>query len=277
MLGKLLKYDIKSMWKMMIPLILSVLGTTLLGTVALRIATDYQPSGNDPFSAFFMISLIMLIIMSVFALIAFSVITTIFILYRYYKNLFTDEGYLTFTLPVTPDQILLSKVINGILWSAVSLLVLGVCAGCMVVFGAGAGFIDSLRDVMHMLEYTIQTMGLSDWTIWITTGVSVVVSLIQSLLLIYLSITIGSVVAKQHKVIASIGLYLGITFGLSIVTTLIRMIPSLYFGMSSSLSYYSAGWTVHFSNWLNIALSAAIAVGSYLISRSILKNRVNLS
>ena len=172
---------------------------------------------------------------------------------------------------------MLSKVINGILWSAVSLLVLGVCAGCMVVFGAGAGFIDSLRDVMHMLEYTIQTMGLSDWTIWITTGVSVVVSLIQSLLLIYLSITIGSVVAKQHKVIASIGLYLGITFGLSIVTTLIRMIPSLYFGMSSSLSYYSAGWTVHFSNWLNIALSAAIAVGSYLISRSILKNRVNLS
>ena len=161
------------------------------------------------------------------------------------KNLFTDEGYLTFTLPVTPDQILLSKVINGILWSAVSWSLAYARAAWLISAREQASLTPFATSCM-LLEYTIQTMGLSDWTIWITTGVSVVVSLIQSLLLIYLSITIGSVVAKQHKVIASIGLYLGITFGLSIVTTLIRMIPSLYFGMSSSLSYYSAGWTVHF-------------------------------
>lgn len=44
---------------------------------------------------------------------ASSIITLIFILMRYYKNFFTDEGYLTFTLPVTPHELLWTKLISG--------------------------------------------------------------------------------------------------------------------------------------------------------------------
>ena len=38
-----------------------------------------------------------------------------FMIYRFYKRCFTDEGYLTFTLPVTNHQILLSSIINCII------------------------------------------------------------------------------------------------------------------------------------------------------------------
>lgn len=47
---------------------------------------------------------------------ASSIITLIFILMRYYKNFFTDEGYLTFTLPVTPHELLWTKLISGMIW-----------------------------------------------------------------------------------------------------------------------------------------------------------------
>ena len=97
MLGKLLKYDIKALWKMMLPLILSVLGTSVVGTIALRVIVEmsnspvnHSNSMNNPFSGLFMLSLGMLVFVAVMALIAFDVIATVFILYRYYKNLFTD-------------------------------------------------------------------------------------------------------------------------------------------------------------------------------------------
>ena len=105
MLGKLLKYDIKALWKMMLPLILSALGVSVVGTIALRIMVEMSRSSvrmENPFSGLFIASLGMIVFVAVMGLIAFGVISTVFILYRYYKNLFTDEGYLTFTLPVTP-------------------------------------------------------------------------------------------------------------------------------------------------------------------------------
>ena len=79
MLGKLLKYDIKALWKMMLPLILSVLGTSVVGTIALRVIVEmsnspvnHSNSMNNPFSGLFMLSLGMLVFVAVMALIALT-------------------------------------------------------------------------------------------------------------------------------------------------------------------------------------------------------------
>ena len=44
-------------------------------------------------------------------------VVSIYIAVRFYKNLYTDEGYLMHTLPVTPRQLLVSKLTVGSLWS----------------------------------------------------------------------------------------------------------------------------------------------------------------
>ena len=163
MLGKLLKYDIKALWKMMLPLILSALGVSVVGTIALRIMVEMSRSSvrmENPFSGLFIASLGMIVFVAVMGLIAFGVISTVFILYRYYKNLFTDEGYLTFTLPVTPHEILLSKTINGIIWSVVTTVVTVVCAAIMIVFGSGGGWQRVVEEMMDILRLILRYMGL---------------------------------------------------------------------------------------------------------------------
>ena len=95
--------------------------------------------------------------------------------------------------------------------------------------------------------------------------------------MLYLSITIGSTVARRHKVLASVGVFFGIQFVLSIVTTLIGRIPSMYLAASVSADALSSSWTVHLTAGINLIIQAAVAVGSYLICHAILNRRLNLS
>ena len=48
------------------------------------------------------------------ASIAAMTLTLIFCIIRFFKNMFGGEGYLTLTLPVTPGQHLLSKLIGSV-------------------------------------------------------------------------------------------------------------------------------------------------------------------
>ena len=56
----------------------------------------------------------------VLAIAAGSIAVTVCVAVRYYKNVYTDEGYLTNTLPVTARQIVISKLSVGILWSIIT-------------------------------------------------------------------------------------------------------------------------------------------------------------
>ena len=53
------------------------------------------------------------------------------IVVRYYKSLYTDEGYLTLTLPATRGQLLFSKAFAACVWSILDLAI--VIAGLAIV------------------------------------------------------------------------------------------------------------------------------------------------
>ena len=50
--------------------------------------------------------------------------TQLFISVRFYQSLFSDEGYLAFTLPVTPGQHLLARTLVGGLWALIDTVIL---------------------------------------------------------------------------------------------------------------------------------------------------------
>ena len=102
MLGKLFKYDMKQISRIMLPLVLLTFGTTLFGTAALKTVNEVVvPLESGVAQNVLLSSLYMVFGISVFVLCAFAVMAILFTVARFYKNLFTDEGYLTFTLPVT--------------------------------------------------------------------------------------------------------------------------------------------------------------------------------
>ena len=55
-----------------------------------------------------------------------AIFTYIYSGYHFHKNVFTDQGYLTNTLPVTPSQLLLSKELAALLWLLIDVVVISI-------------------------------------------------------------------------------------------------------------------------------------------------------
>ena len=131
MLGKLFKYDMRAGAKLMVPASLFVIATTLFGTLALRFScqgVNAFPKGSvaaDLFNA----ATAMVFGMSVVALIFYAVASFIMVLVHYYRNLFTDEGYLTTSSLIT------SKMLASVLWIAVAAVITMGCVLVYVTFG----------------------------------------------------------------------------------------------------------------------------------------------
>ena len=60
------------------------------------------------------------IVTTVIVVSGYLIASSILPIVRFYKNFFTDEGYLTFTLPVKRSTLLLSKLTSGIIWMLAS-------------------------------------------------------------------------------------------------------------------------------------------------------------
>lgn len=118
MIGRVLKYDIKSVGKLLFP----AYGITLLLCGFTRLMV-FLEKYSQIFAVFGMLT-------NVFALIAVvgSVALSIFIcIRRFYVHLFKEQGYLTNMLPVKIETQLLSKFITSLLFSV-----------CAAVFALGS-------------------------------------------------------------------------------------------------------------------------------------------
>jgi hypothetical protein len=115
MLGKLLKYEWKATARYFVFLYAAVLGMALLNKFFWFIESENV-----------VLNVLRGIITAVFVLliIASFVFSFVIIIYRFYKNLLSDEGYLSFTLPVSVSKHIISKMLIGALWSFLTVIVL---------------------------------------------------------------------------------------------------------------------------------------------------------
>ena len=132
MLTKLLEHEWKSNWK--VPTIL--IGILLL-LALLTGSTFVVPVWEDNMLALGM--LIVFIWMTFYlGMFGVSLGISIYLAVRFYKSMYTDEGYLTHTLPVTARQLLLAKGIHMAIWNCLTTLAIVVsfmiCGGMILLF-----------------------------------------------------------------------------------------------------------------------------------------------
>ena len=109
MLRKLLKYEFKAAGRTFVP----IYGALILVALVNRLFR----MGNIDLG----FGLTTLILTGLF--IALGVLTLIVTIQRFSKNLLGDEGYLMFTLPVKPSQLISSKLIATVVWGILSSIV----------------------------------------------------------------------------------------------------------------------------------------------------------
>ena len=112
MLAKLLKYDFKAMFKIFLPL----WGVLLVVSGINRLISGSPLAEGGGMGIFTSL----LGVMYVLLIMAVMVVTTVIIIARFYQGLLKDEGYLMFTIPVKPWQLLASKLISAMVISIIS-------------------------------------------------------------------------------------------------------------------------------------------------------------
>lgn len=116
MLGKLIKHELKAMARFFLPLFLIALALTPITRLTVRF---------DNFEGIFKSIPAFIIAAYVISLIAIMVTVFILVIYRFYKSMVSEEGYLTHTLPVTTEQLIISKMIASFVWTLASIAVVG--------------------------------------------------------------------------------------------------------------------------------------------------------
>ncbi len=136
MLGKLLKYEIKDTARI-IPFFYII--TALVAAMVLI-------SKKLGLGWFKTTSSVLLILVGI----AVVIVTFVVVVLRFYKNLYSNEGYLMFTLPVKPQQLLLSKTIVAFTWIVISMLIfVGALLVSLYGFGVEFNFIDNIMSELE--------------------------------------------------------------------------------------------------------------------------------
>ena len=287
MLKKLLKYDLNAIWKLWVALSIAVVGMSLITSLIVRSTIELSMIDENSFgmvisalSAGFMVFGLVMVWSGIL------LITPIMCYIRYYKNFFSDEGYLTFTLPVRRRDLYLSKVANIFIFNVGNVLVtIAAVLIMMLVIPPAEG-----SSVINFAAYeavgdllTIIWDGIGAWTL-VYSLLFILFLAVLSLCeigMIHLCITVGATVAKKHKVLAGVGIYFGSTFILSSVSQVISM-----FGMESLVGFvYLLETDVDIMMHLPllavfllfIVMAATVALILHLVTLDTIERKLNLA
>lgn len=201
MLGKLIKHEFRALSRFLLPLHILLLIVCVCGRFMFQASTIMElPNVLVIISLIFFISLLIVV----------PCITSILIVVRYYKNLYTDEGYLTLTLPATRGQLLFSKGFAACIWSLLDFAI--VIAGCAIVIIIPQVTKNSATILMELENALEMSPALFFWS---TVGLSVI-GCLGNVALYYFSVSIGQLLSS-HRVIGAVIAYFAISSIVSIL------------------------------------------------------------
>lgn len=267
MFTKLLKHEWRATWGTLGILCLVSLGAGLLGGLTMHYliwASTVQEMSHD---LIIMLN-VLAMVAAVIAVAAAGVAALFLLIGRFYKSRFTDEGYLTFTLPVNVHQNLLSSMVNSAIGMVIMFIVIfaAVMLWLFIGFSALEGFTEALRDVLPRFwaEFCEEfgKVRLSNVVLFLTNALF---GGICELVVLMLSVTIGSIAAKKHKVLAAVGVYYGIHVAMSIGSAI----------LSIQVAASDLGGRAFFC--YTLLITAAIAVAGYFLMYWLMDKKLNLN
>ena len=244
MLSKLLKYELKATARTFLPLFGALLGLACINKL-LGLPLPSQWSAPKAIT----LTLYGCMIAAVF------VMTFVVTIQRFYKSLLSEEGYLMFTLPVKPWMHIVTKLLISALWIVTSMVT--------VMFSIAILAFEKLSDPENWRKLGELAASFyaheGAWALTIEFVLLFVISLFANNLMVYASIAVGHLV-NDHKLLASIGAY----FGLSTVSQILFMALS-FIPMQAGITPFSRG--LFFGNMQVNSLDAAATTTAGFISQ----------
>ena len=251
MVGKLIKHELWALFRIILFVGIGAIVVALLGRIIY--AADSESIYGVLFSLLAVYAAGIGLVMAFFASVA-----------QFSRSFFTGEGYMTFSLPATPSQILIAKLVSafvamfyGLLVTAISILIF--------LSGIEPEYLEAFRVVFGELWDIVTNYLASEPLLIFELVLLAIVSLPLSLLFFYLVISVGQLFTGGRK---------GLTFVIAIAAIILVSILNSY--AFQPLLDLCLELDKHFYLWVEILVYAALDVGMFFAIRYILTHKVNL-
>lgn len=219
------------------------------------------------------------------ALVICAAASGVLLMVRYYQSRFTDQGYLTFTLPVNVHQNFLAAFVNNLIWTVLT----GICVvlafvlvGIAVTNAIGP---EALQEVKQTFAFILGDVDEEIWEIVkpLIPGyvIQALVSWLYAIILPMTCLTVGATMAKKHKILAAIGIYYLISMATSMLQNALTMTMSeeVFYDVELSLENGAAAAQDLLQQILltTLPVQLVLLVGCYILSTQIMKKRLNLN
>lgn len=284
MLGKLLKYEWKGLCSPFLILLVVLGGTTAL-TCGVILTID--PRYDETIAWYSMMALILSIFLYYFGLIGCTLGTMLIIAVRFYKTCYTDQGYLTHTLPVSARQILNAKIIASVLIYLLMLVAIVVTIFIIIqvaiyhIFSLIPGDYNELRrafseEFLPLLHVFEDELGISLGAYAAYLVFFVITSILANIVTILGCVSLGQLYAK-HRIVGAIVAYFVVQFVMQIIGYFCSL--PMYTKMLIAGSYDSDltpfGIMSPTMN-LTLLMTVIVAVGMYFVNLHMMTKRLNL-
>ncbi len=256
MLGKLIKQEWKANIRILLPLYMILVCTTLITSLLAHWDNDFSNLITVLSTFSYGISLLLI-----------AAGTTILLYVRFYKNLLTDEGYLMFTLPVNTSDLVLSKLIiscfltiASVIATILSLLSLVYASGHYETVKAG---------INYVWEELVRETGLNTPLLITIAAVLVLLSVVSSIVLVYFAIALGQLFTG-HRIIGAF-----VSYGAIYVVMEILLFALMMVFMLINVPEYIDELDISLFLGMTIFIFILTAVG-YLGTVNVLKKKLNL-
>lgn len=277
MLSKLIGHELRATRRVFLPAYCAALIFTILTRIwmGLGVFRGSFMEFNSPKWLLDLIGSISTILM-VASLIAIFVLSFVYMIVRFYRNLLRDEGYLMFTLPVKTSDLIWSKCIVSTIWMFATVLV---AIAAMFILCTDAAFWQSfapqLREVIsvvweqisfHSILYVLEALLL------------VIFGLFANNLFIYLCLALGQLSSK-NRIILSIAAYIAISTAVEFILASLMIVV----GNTIDIRWFTSILTsINAISLVHIIMCALIILGIVqtlicaLLTDRVLTRRLNL-
>ena len=276
MLGKLFKHEWIAISKLLVVIHGFILIFAILSRLFFEVSGGIEvvmAAGSNNITGIIAAIIIFVLVLFIFCAAMF---TSVYIAYRFYKNVFTDQGYLTNTLPVTPAQIIVSKGLTALLWTIIDLAVL---AASLLIMFANGEFMSVLLPALGRIFYYCSALPAFCWVLLIM----VLLSPFLMILHMYFCVAVGSLI-PNHKILGAIGVYIASYIIIQIISTIVLVITGLGFtagsmdttGMTSAEASYYVGSILTPMFLVSVICEIIAILVFFFVTKYIMTKKLNL-
>lgn len=222
-------------------------------------------------------------VLTVLGFIGLVVCPMVYAVIRFWRNMIGDEGYLTHTLPVSTGRSIMAKFLVGGSWELVTFLVT-ILLGILYALSCDAGSVgDFFAGLGRVFSEGWQALG--GWLILLLVLIvlSVLAQVGYNFMAAYSAMSMGQT-ANRHKLLASAGIYVGISFATTSVVQILMIALGTIFGsqLMESFEFFmitSVGVCQFVCCVLAICLvfNVLMAALHFFLGRHFLRKKLNLA